>query len=475
MSSNTSSDSILVDLPPSLSEDQIQALPNYTSITEPPLLTAPQIATAYNIPASTGANVKVGIISLGGGFSQSDLNKSMANLGLTTGNVTFVGVDGATNNYTGNVYTADGENMLDLVCVAGMVPSANIVLYKAGGNSSVSYYTSPAVAASVNSTNSFANTVQRAVDDNCDVITISWGYSEKAISGGNTYYVGDFLAGPLANAAAKGISVFIAAGDWGSMASNPNTPGLSPAFFIVSADYPSVNANVTAVGGTYLSLTGSNTRSGNETVYNNTVSGFGSGGGISSMISKPSWQANLTYQTWNRTSNTAGAVTSLTTRGIPDISAAMNAYGVWMTYTSNNVSQVYNISGTSASAPVMAGMVARFISLNGGRRPPGGSAGLNKIFYQNTGSFYDITTGNNASYLTTGYTSNIGWDPVTGLGAQSNATQTYQSVTSAGMRIKTADGWQPIQNISVKTSAGTWTTVNKVWTKTDGTTWTQVY
>ena len=97
MSSSTSSDSISVKLPPSLTDDQIQAFPNYTSITEPPLLTAPKIATAYNIPASTGANVKVGIISLGGGFNQSDLNQSMADLGLTTGNVTYVGVDGAIN------------------------------------------------------------------------------------------------------------------------------------------------------------------------------------------------------------------------------------------------------------------------------------------------------------------------------------------------------------------------------------------
>ena len=459
-----SSDSILVDFPASLNPDQIQALPSYTSITQPPLLTAPKIATAYNIPASTGSGVKVGIISLGGGFSQADLNKSMANLGLTTGNVTFVGVDGATNNYTGNSQTADGENMLDLVCVAGMVPSANIVFYKAGGSSGVSYYTSPSVAASVNSTNSFANTIQRAVDDNCDVITISWGYSEKLISSGTTYYVGDFLAGPLANATAKGITVFVAAGDYGSQATN----SANPVFQIVSTDYPSVNANVVAVGGTYLTLTGSNTRLA-ETVYNNSVitGGFGSGGGISSMVSQPAWQAGLTYKTVP-----GNAVSNLTTRGIPDISAAMNAYGVWMTYTANNVSQVYGFSGTSASAPIMAGMVARFISLNGGRRP---IQPLNKLFYNNLNSFYDITTGNNASLLPTGYASTTGWDAVTGWGSQSNATQTYQSVTSGGLKVKNSSGaWAPVKNVSVKNNSGTWAAVNKVWTKT-ASGWTQVF
>ena len=464
-----STDSILVDLPASLNPDQIQALPNYTSITQPPLLTAPKIATAYNIPDSTGTGVKVGIISLGGGFSQTDLNKSMANLGLTTGNVTFVGVDSAINNYTGNYQTADGENMLDLVCVAGMVPSANIVFYKAGGSSGVSYYTNPLVAANVNSNNSFANTLQRAVDDNCDVITISWGYSEKLISSGTTYYVGDFLVGPLANAAAKGISVFIAAGDYGSRASNPYVV-TDPAFNIVSTDYPSVNANVVAVGGTYLTLGVGNTRV-SETVYNNseTTPGFGGGGGVSSMVNQPSYQANLTYKTYPN-----NVTSTLAMRGIPDISAAMNAYGVWMTYTANNVSQVYGFNGTSASAPIMAGMVARFISLNGGRRP---IQPLNKLFYNNLNSFYDIQTGNNASYLPAGYASTPGWDATTGWGSQANATQTYQSVTSGGLKVKNSSGaWTPVKNVQYKDpQTGQWGNVKAIWTKVDSTTWTRSY
>ena len=465
MSSSTSSDSILVDLPPSLSEDQIQAFPSYTSIATPPLLTAPKIATAYNIPAGNGSGVKVGIISLGGGFSQADLNKSMANLGLTTGNVIFVGVDGATNNYTGNVYTADGENALDLVCVAGMAPSANIVFYKAGGNTSIWRDPDPNVAKAVNSNSTFGNAIQRAVDDNCDVITISWGYAEKATIGNVAYYCGDFLAAPLANAAAKGISVFIAAGDYGSTA-------IANATFGINVDYPSANPNVTAVGGTYLTLYANNTIQ-TETVYNNSEAGlptgFGGSGGISSVTALPSYQANLTYQTWNKTSNTAGSVTSLTNRGVPDISAGMNAYGVWIGNT------VHGLSGTSASAPIMAGMVARFISLNGGRRPPKGSSGLNKIFYQNIGSFNDITTGNNASLLSTGYTATPGWDAAVGLGPQSNATQTYQAVTSAGLRVKTASNtWSQVQSVQIKTDTNTWTTVNRVWTKTISG-WVQTY
>lgn len=455
MSSSTSSDSILIDSPASLNPDQIQAFPSYTSITTPPLLTAPKIATAYNIPASTGANVKVGIISLGGGFNQADLTKSMANLGLTTGNVTFVGVDGTTNNYTGT--DADVENTLDLVCVAGMVPSANIVLYK-GLNSVVYFSPNANTANALNSNSSFGNAIQSAVDDNCDVITISWGIVEQQTIGNVVYYCGDYLAAPLANAAAKNISVFVASGDYGSAA-------MSNANIGMSVDYPASNLNVTGVGGTYLTLTGSNTRS-SETVYNNSEVGlpdFGGSGGVSSITSLPTYQANLTYKTYP-----GNSVSTLTTRGVPDISAAMNAYGFWLGNT------VHGASGTSASAPIMAGMVARFISKNAGRRPPSGSVGLNKIFYQNTGSFYDIITGNNASLLPTGYSATAGWDAVVGLGSQANATQTYQSVTSAGVRVKAVSGWQPVQNIKVKTDASTWTTVNKVWTKTDAG-WVQTY
>jgi kumamolisin len=460
-------ESIQVDLPPSLSPEQIKILPLANSISEGNLLTATKIATAYNIPPGNGAGVKVGIISLGGGFSQTDLNKSMANLGLTTGNVTFVGVNGATNDYTGNV-DLDGENTLDLVCVAGMVPSANIVLYKANGSQGFNnYYSNASTATIQNSNTSFGNAIQRAVDDNCDAISISWGGSEKLISGNVTYYCGDYLSGPLANAAAKNISVFVAAGDYGSRATDPYVI-TDPAFNIVSTDYPSVNANVTAVGGTYLTLGAGNTWV-SETVYNNSVAGyptgFGGGGGVSSMVSLPSYQANLTYKTYPD-----NVVHSLNSRGIPDISAAMNAYGVWLG------NSVYGFAGTSASAPIMAGTVARFISLNGGRRPPGGSAGLNSIFYNHTGGFRDITTGNNASYLPNGYASTTSWDATTGLGPQSNATATYQAVTSAGVAIKnSANTWAPIANAYVKTGASTWATVQHIWTKTAANTWTQTY
>ena len=162
-----------------------------------------------------------------------------------------------------------------------------------------------------------------------------------------------------------------------------------------------------------------------------------------------------------------GPVTPLTSRGIPDLAAPFSYYAF---YFGGAVQS--GVSGTSAATPIMAGITARFISKNGGRRPPPNSTA--KIFYSSSNSFYDIISGNNSCVIPEGYAAAAGWDPVTGLGAQANGIQTYQSVTSAGVRVKTDAGWQKVANIKVKTDSSSWATVSKVWTKTE-TGWQQVY
>jgi kumamolisin len=444
----------------------VEAFPNYTSINEGTLLTAPKIATAYNIPAGTGAGVKVGIISLGGGFSQADLNQSMTDLGLTAPTVTFVPVDGTTNDYSADL-DADGENALDLVCVAGMVPQANIVLYK-GQNSSIFYNGFPAFAVDVNKNSSFGNTIQRAIDENCDVITISWGNSEVFYFNGVNgvpSYCGAFMESQFANAAAKGITVCVATGDYGSQARNIIGTSVDN---ILSIQYPALSPNVVAVGGTYLTLDGSDRRL-TETVYNRSESGyptgFGGGGGVSIHMPVPAWQANLTYRRWFRSNSSMGPVTSLTTRGIPDISAAMNSYGIRV----NGI--VSGIGGTSAAAPIAAGIFARYISIHG-RRPLPNS--IHSILYSNLDAYYDILSGNNASQLSTGYAASTDWDPVTGLGVPFGNT-VQQLVASAGTTIKTADNtWNSVANVKVKTGATTWSNVRAIWTKTISG-WRQTY
>ena len=435
-------------------------------------ITPLQIATAYNIPASTGANVKVGIISLGGGWSASDFNKSMGNLGLsiTSANITTVLVDGATGTFTGGVY--DGENTLDLYCVASMVPQANIVIYigqVSGGDFGlgVTWYTNPSTATSLNAVNGLANVISRAVSENCDVITVSYGYPEIYQQAGIKYYCGDFVSGALSNAAAKGITVCVSSGDYGSTDTIYSTQ-------ITTAEYPATNANAVAVGGTTINLTASNTRvAGGETVVNNPTgptgwpAGWGSGGGISSFIPVPSWQTGLTANLYFA-SNGYSHVSTITGRGVPDIAAPMNgtsyggagvnAYAMWF----NGSVQEYG--GTSASAPVMAGMFARFISLTGRRPIPNA---MHQILYGNLNAYYDITTGNNDTVTTlAGYAASSNWDPVTGVGVPWGNV-VYQMVSSGGTTVKTAaNTWSYLANVKVKTAPTTWSNVKAIWTKT---------
>jgi hypothetical protein len=86
----------------------------------------------------------------------------------------------------------------------------------------------------------------------------------------------------------------------------------------------------------------------------------------------------------------------------------------------------YEVSGTSASAPVFAGIVALINAarLAANKSPVGF---MNPLLYQlfesDPSLFHDITSGNNKCTADAtvcceyGFNSRIGWDPVTGLGS----------------------------------------------------------
>jgi kumamolisin len=348
-----------------------------TAIPQAGRLTPPQIIKAYGIPSSTGLGVKVGIISLGGGFKQSDLNSSFTDLrnagliasSITTPTINQVLLDGASGSYNSNT-SASAENTVDIYCVAAAAPAANITIY-----------------IGIATYNSWKNTVNRAISDGCHIITISWATLES-----------NFLETSFATAAAAKIAICVASGDWGSSYSGYTT--LEPC-------YPSSSPNVISIGGTKLTLDANNSRSAESDDNRDPSFGtyWGGGGGISRLFSLPSWQSGRYYTPI--VSGSIGSPTSLSTRGIPDISAPMNSYALYVN------GSIAGYGGTSLASPFMAGVLARYQQLTGIQRS---SAEYNELFYANPNAFYDITVGTNNSQISDGYAGTIGWDCVTGLG-----------------------------------------------------------
>ncbi len=157
-------------------------------------------------------------------------------------------------------------------------------------------------------------------------------------------------------------------------------------------EFPAASQYVTAVGGTTLTPSGVG-RGWTETVWD------GTGSGCSKYINKPAWQVDTGCA--RRTVADVAAVADPHT-GV----AVYDSFGSWWQPHGWLV-----VGGTSASAPIIASIYA----LAG----HGGSINGASSVYSHTGSFYDITSGNNGvcnlsiAYLCNGGT---GYDGPTGVG-----------------------------------------------------------
>jgi kumamolisin len=151
---------------------------------------------------------------------------------------------------------------------------------------------------------------------------------------------------------------------------------------------------VLACGGT--NLESSNGSITSETVWNN-QNGGATGGGVSNVFALPSWQSSVGVP--NPTASAGG-------RGVPD--AAGNA-DPETGYTIRVDGQTVVIGGTSAVAPLWAGLIALANQQNGK------TAGfINPVIYMAKAkpAFRDIVQGNNGSFK-----ASSGWDACTGLGS----------------------------------------------------------
>jgi kumamolisin len=337
--------------------------------------TPPQLGSLYNFPPGAGKGQCVAIIELGGGERKADLTAYFASLNISpVPKVTTVSVDHGKNQPTGDANGPDGEVMLDIEVVGAIAPQASIAVYFAP-----------------NTDAGFLDAITTAVHDTTNkpsVISISWGGPESSWTEQSmTAFDSAFQA-----AAAMGITVCAASGDNGS--GDGATDGAD------HVDFPASSPHVLACGGTNVQAGASSISS--ETVWNNGTQGGATGGGVSAFFPLPAWQEGL------QATLTAGGRTALNMRGVPDVCGdADPASGYDVRVDGNDTV----IGGTSAVAPLWAGLIAR---INATLTNPVGF--INPTLYGSPKALRDITQGNNGTYAAA-----AGWDACTGLGSPNGA------------------------------------------------------
>lgn len=335
---------------------------------------AVQIGQIYDFPTGVnGAGTCIGIIELGGGYTQQDLDMYFSSVQIPTPNVVAVSVDGAVNSPGG---AADGEVEMGIEVAGSIAPGASIAVYFAP-----------------NTEQGFIDAIYAAIFDTANqpaVLSISWGAPEDAgwtaagLSGMDTAF---------ATAAAFGVTVLAAAGDNGS--NDRVYDGKA------HCDFPASDPYVLACGGTTLQVNPDQTV--DEIVWDNPGFGWATGGGISDRFPMPSWQAGKGVP--------ANVNDNLSTgRGVPDVAGDADPHTGYKVVIDG---QWGVEGGTSAVAPLYAGLIAR---LNQSFGFPLGFITPFIYSLDETNAFVDISKGSNQIYPAPGYSAGAGWDACTGLG-----------------------------------------------------------
>lgn len=332
-----------------------------------------ELAKIYDYPSGTGSGQTVALIELGGGYRSADLTAYFRSLGIRKPSVTAVRVDGARNAPTGDPNGADGEVVLDIEVVGAVAPRAKIAVYFAP-----------------NTTRGFYDAIAAAVHDarrKPSVISISWGQAES----GWTPAAIDAYDQLFADAGALGITVLAAAGDAGS--SDGTSDGRA------HVDFPASSPHVLGCGGTALVAHGNSIV--RETVWNDDARTSATGGGVSDHFALPAYQAGSSVPPSANPDRRVG-------RGVPDVAGVADPRTGYAVRVDGH-DLVFG--GTSAVAPLWAGLVARLNQKLKRRVGP-----LHGRLYAGTGSSAcrDITSGDNGQYHAAS-----GWDPCTGWGSPS--------------------------------------------------------
>jgi kumamolisin len=342
----------------------------------PQAFTPDQLAKIYGFPTGVdGKGQCIAIVELGGGYRTKDITAYFKELGIKKPTVKAVSVDGAKNSpSTGD--SADGEVMLDIEVAGAVAPGAKIVVYFA-----------------TNTDQGFLDAITKALHDTLNkpsVISISWGSAEVNW----TKQAFDNFNETFKTAAALGVTICIASGDSGSR--DGETDGK------VHVDFPASSPYALACGGTKLQVDGTSKIIA-ETVWHESTDSAG-GGGVSTYFPLPDYQVNANVP--------LEIDTKFKGRGVPDVAGDADPDTGYKVRVDG---QDMVIGGTSAVAPLMAGLLAL---INEQNKKSAGD--IHAQIYANPGLLRDIISGDNkTTSKNTGYAAAKGWDACTGLGVLS--------------------------------------------------------
>lgn len=321
-------------------------------------MTPDQAADAYLFPppARDIKDYTIGLIELGGGYQDWDIQWYCAQLQRIAPQLSWQGVDGAINQFF-LPDAADAEVQSDICVAAVCLPGVKIIVFFAP-----------------NSDQGFINAIDKASSMiPGGVMSISWGAPEDAWDPGAR----EAMDAAFERANKAGIAVYVASGDNGSddgMGDGAN-----------HVDFPASSPFVTGVGGTRLLLSDQNQRA-SEKAWSSADGNGATGGGTSQYY--PALSVNLQPDK----------------RAVPDIAAnadPVTGYQVKVDY----LDQV--IGGTSLAAPLMASLhllAQTYFNASLGD--------IKDVLYQlNADEKFDVVEGENGAF-----SAGPGYDCCTGIG-----------------------------------------------------------
>ncbi|MBL8959029.1 MAG: S53 family peptidase [Gemmatimonadetes bacterium] len=385
----------------------------------------------YNFPADLdGTGQRIAIISLGGGFHESDLDGFFKRAGLRRPDIRAIPVDGGKNaplpmarlkrvmaayntpsislgqlwrDFPKDLSAAIStvEATMDVEIAAAAAPGARIEVYCAENSPQGLYH---AIRAAISGSDGTPPAV----------ISLSWGWPEEQLSGESASAINQAME--LAWNA--GVCVCCASGDSGSVGLADDDIASDAA----SVLFPASSPWVLACGGTEVEVHGATFR--RETAWNAVGRGVqqATGGGVSGAFRAPAWQqgaavpsrATLNGAAWIAPSVPPETRAAFVGRGVPDVAA----------YAAQDPGYLLHVGGTdcgaggtSAATPLWAGLVARLAQEVGGKVRL-----LPRLVYAPTfaDAFRSIESGDNAIRGATSaasFAAAPGWSACCGVGA----------------------------------------------------------